>query len=79
MSKEESRARHAGSRPTLFTYAAFARLREPSRDDGGATATEYALLVGVIALVIVAGVTFFGNNLNDWFTTLGSTVQSYSS
>jgi pilus assembly protein Flp/PilA len=40
------------------------------RDDRGATATEYGLLVGFIAVVIVAGVSFFGTSLNDYFNDL---------
>ena len=40
----------------------------------GATATEYALLVAFIALVIVAGVTLFGSQLNDFFSGLGAQV-----
>jgi Flp pilus assembly pilin Flp len=45
--------------------------------DRGATATEYAILVAFIALLIILGVTFFGNNLNDWFHRLGQAVGSY--
>ncbi|PKH44107.1 pilus assembly protein Flp/PilA [Nocardioides alpinus] len=44
----------------------------PSRDDRGATATEYGLLVGFIAIAIVAGVSFFGDSLNDYFQGLGT-------
>ncbi len=33
----------------------------------GATATEYALLVGFIAVAIVVGVTAFGDQLNNWY------------
>ena len=40
----------------------------------GATATEYALLVGLIALIIVIGVGLFGQALNTWFTSLATTV-----
>ncbi|WP_455834980.1 Flp family type IVb pilin [Pseudarthrobacter siccitolerans] len=43
----------------------------------GATATEYSLLVGLIALVIVAGVTLFGTNLNTFFSSLGTTVGAW--
>ncbi|WP_422933872.1 Flp family type IVb pilin [Sinomonas sp. P47F7] len=45
--------------------------------DRGATATEYALLVGLIALVIIAGVTLFGANLQTFFSGLGSTVGTW--
>jgi pilus assembly protein Flp/PilA len=40
----------------------------------GATATEYALLVAFIALVIVAGVTVFGSSLNTFFSNLGTKI-----
>ncbi|MFJ6374836.1 Flp family type IVb pilin [Pseudarthrobacter oxydans] len=43
----------------------------------GATATEYSLLVGLIALVIVAGVTLFGGNLDAWFTALAGKVGAW--
>jgi pilus assembly protein Flp/PilA len=43
----------------------------------GATATEYSLLVAFIALLIIAGVTLFGNALNDWFSTLASRVGTW--
>jgi pilus assembly protein Flp/PilA len=43
----------------------------------GATATEYSLLVGLIALVIVVGVTAFGTNLNTFFGGLATTVGGW--
>jgi pilus assembly protein Flp/PilA len=43
----------------------------------GATATEYSLLVGLIALVIVIGVTAFGANLNAFFGGLATTVGGW--
>lgn len=43
----------------------------------GATATEYSLLVAFIAFLIILGVTAFGNALNDWFASLGSTVGTW--
>ncbi|WP_415854585.1 Flp family type IVb pilin [Sinomonas sp. G460-2] len=46
-------------------------------DERGATATEYALLVGLIALIIVVGVGAFGGALNTWFNTLATTVGSW--
>ena len=42
--------------------------------DRGATATEYALLVGFIALGIIVGVTFFRDQLSQWFTDLGTKI-----
>ena len=37
--------------------------RLEGRKDRGATAVEYGLLVGLIAVVIIVGVTLLGNNL----------------
>jgi pilus assembly protein Flp/PilA len=42
------------------------------RDDRGATATEYGLLVGFIAILIVGGVGFFGGALNAYFVNLSA-------
>jgi Flp pilus assembly pilin Flp len=38
-----------------------------TRDDHGATAVEYGLMVGLIAAVIIAGVTAFGITVNGLF------------
>lgn len=40
----------------------------------GATATEYAVLVSFIALIIIVGVTAFGNQLSAWFTGLSGRI-----
>jgi pilus assembly protein Flp/PilA len=44
----------------------------------GATATEYALLVALIAIIIAAGVGFFGSQLNIFFNKIGTTVQGWT-
>ncbi|GAA5137185.1 hypothetical protein GCM10023339_77150 [Alloalcanivorax gelatiniphagus] len=49
----------------------------PKRDEKGATATEYGLLVGLIALIIVVGVGFFGDALNTFFQGLGADVAAW--
>lgn len=54
-----------------------ATVRAIFSNEKGATATEYSLLVGLIALVIVAGVTLFGTNLNTFFDSLGTTVGGW--
>ena len=46
-------------------------------EEKGATATEYGLLVGLIALIIVVGVGFFGDALNDFFDGLSDTVANW--
>ncbi len=42
--------------------------------DRGATATEYAMLVAFIALVVAVGVTAFGNDLSGWFSGLSKSI-----
>lgn len=37
-------------------------------DESGATAIEYGLLAALIAIVMAAGATTLGKNLNDMFT-----------
>ncbi|TLM85927.1 Flp family type IVb pilin [Pseudarthrobacter sp. NamE5] len=54
-----------------------AGIKDRFESEKGATATEYSLLVGLIALVLVAGVGFFGGELNKWFSSLGTTVSGW--
>ena len=65
----------------LVKYLAFAlavlAVRVDDRDRG-ATATEYALLVALIAIVIAIAVTFFGSNLSVFFNNIGATVASWT-
>ena len=48
-------------------------LRARSRERG-ATAVEYALMVGLIAVVIIAAVTAVGTNLTNLFTTVSGSL-----
>lgn len=45
-----------------------------ARDESGATAIEYGLIVALIAVVIIGAVTALGTNLNSSLTTAGSAV-----
>jgi Flp pilus assembly pilin Flp len=45
-------------------------------EERGATATEYSILAGFIALIIVAGVGAFGLALNGVFTGLGTSLKT---
>lgn len=56
-----------------------AGVKDRFSSEKGATATEYSLLVGLIALGIVLGVTAFGTALNGWFDGLGKTVAGWVS
>lgn len=44
-------------------------------EEVGATATEYSILVGFIAIVIVTGVGAFGTVLNVYFNWLSTGVK----
>ena len=44
-------------------------------DESGATAIEYGLIVGLIAVVIIGAVTTLGQNLNGTMTTAGSAIR----
>lgn len=46
------------------------------KNEDGATAIEYGLIAAGISLAIVVAVFAFGDDLNDTFTTLGSTMES---
>ena len=62
----------------MVSMTAFiAGIKDRFESEKGATATEYSLLVGLIALIIVAGVTLFGSKLNLFFSTLGTTVGGW--
>jgi pilus assembly protein Flp/PilA len=50
------------------------RLLKFFKDDRGASAVEYGLLVALIAAVIVGAVTLLGSNLSQTFTYVGSVV-----
>ncbi len=43
-----------------------------TREETGATAVEYGLIVGLIAVVIVVAVGLLGGTLNDLFTDINS-------
>ena len=58
---------------TLVTLAAFAKDRL-QREEKGATAVEYGLMVGLIAVVIIAAVVILGNRLNGLFTAIGNAL-----
>ena len=47
-----------------------------ARDDSGATAIEYGLIVALIAVVIIAAVTAVGTNLSTQFTSVGGAIGS---
>ncbi len=44
------------------------------KEDTGATAVEYGLMVSLIAVVIIAAVTLVGVNLNGIFNTIATAL-----
>jgi pilus assembly protein Flp/PilA len=44
------------------------------RNDRGATAVEYGLMVALIAAVIIGAVTLLGTNLNGLFNRVAGTI-----
>jgi len=46
------------------------------KDESGATAIEYGLIVALIAVVIVTAVTALGSNLKATFTKAGTKVAT---
>ncbi len=54
---------------TLVSLVAFAQDRL-KKDEKGATAVEYGLMVGLIAVVIIAAVTLLGTQLEALFTEI---------
>jgi len=51
----------------LLALITFVAGRLEDRKDRGATAVEYGLLVGLIAVVIIVGVTALGTSIRDLF------------
>jgi pilus assembly protein Flp/PilA len=50
------------------------RMITSARREDGATAVEYALIAGLIAVVIIVAVTALGNNLSDGFNNIADEV-----
>jgi pilus assembly protein Flp/PilA len=57
----------------------WADLKGRVTEERGATAVEYALMVALIAVVIIAAVTFIGNSASDKFHTVGQAVNDAGS
>jgi Flp pilus assembly pilin Flp len=59
---------------TTFTYVRTKVADLRAREDG-VTAVEYALMVAIIALLMVAGFFFLFNNVSTAFTDTGNCVK----
>ncbi|MEM1193085.1 MAG: Flp family type IVb pilin [Pseudomonadota bacterium] len=47
-----------------------------AQNEDGATAIEYGLIAGLIALVIIASVTGVGNNMSTVYNNIGDAVEN---
>ena len=59
---------------TVVTLVSLAQDRL-KREEKGATAVEYGLMVGLIAVVIIAAVTLLGDNLKEMFNSIAGSVK----
>ena len=63
-----------------YFMQALSPMRELARrlkgEENGATATEYGITVGFIAVVIVAGIGFFGLSLNGFYDHLTTGIKT---
>ena len=55
-----------------------ATIRNFFKDESGAAAVEYGLLVALIACVIIAGVGLLGSSLNAMFSNVSTTIGAVS-
>ena len=60
---------------TLVSLVAFAQDRL-KKDEKGATAVEYGLMVGLIAVVIIAAVSLLGEQLEALFTDVSDSLPA---
>jgi pilus assembly protein Flp/PilA len=60
----------------ISLFLASLAARPLSRDDRGATAVEYGLMVALIAAVIVAVVATLGGQINNAFQTVSNAITA---
>jgi pilus assembly protein Flp/PilA len=59
-----------------YMYAAVARVRRAFRNDEGATAVEYGLMVALIAAAIAGIVYFLGQHLGTKFSNVDNCISN---
>ena len=60
----------------VYLQNTWARLRERQE---GQTMAEYALILGGIAILVIAGIVILGPAIRDLFKSTGSSVQNFPS
>jgi Flp pilus assembly pilin Flp len=51
-------------------------VRQFVREEDGQDVVEYGLLIATIAIVVLVGISFFGNNIQIWFRTLANRITT---
>jgi pilus assembly protein Flp/PilA len=62
----------------LFATLIALSTRPEKTDDRGATATEYAMLIAFIVIILVGALTIFGNAVADFFESIADTVGGWA-
>ena len=61
----------------FVNYLKTVLLTHPPKSEKGQDLAEYALLIGLIALVVLIAVTTLGTNLNTLFTDIATEVGTW--
>jgi Flp pilus assembly pilin Flp len=51
-------------------------IRQFLRDEDGQDVVEYGLLIATIAIVVLVGISFFGNQIEAWFRLLAGRITT---
>jgi pilus assembly protein Flp/PilA len=54
-------------------------LNKIRKDESGATAIEYGLIAALIAVVLITALGLLGNNINNSFTKIATSVSTANS
>ena len=74
LSGGEKAASQKGKGKTMTKF--LSKLSALFGSDRGASAVEYALLVGLIAIAVIAGVILLGQNLGHTFNSVATTLPT---
>lgn len=64
---------------TAFAAKVSAHLATRKDDESGATAVEYALLIGLLSILLVGALVMFGDDVTDWINDLFGDMTAESS
>jgi Flp pilus assembly pilin Flp len=51
-------------------------IRQFIHEEDGQDVVEYGLLIATIAIVVLVGISFFGNNIGAWFEVLAKRITT---